>query len=451
MVRKSILSYGFILQIKSHCSYHSIISGYSKLKKYKYLATIFPFPKYLPSNFNVMKIFVMIVFIFFYPRDSYGQSDDRDYDEELRYQNNAINALKTELKQLRLKIKTAESRERSTVNRLSSIDKEISLTNKLIQSLIFEEEKARKTIYQLKKDILKNENELESLRIRYKQRVLKAYKKGNLTDLEKVISSTTWRQAIYRTHYLKLISNIEKKLTKKIEKLLVDISRQKVELEVVLRDNLNLKRDKQTQITSYRNMRINREKELNRIRNDKNALTSYVSEKEEGIQQLEKIIKRVLEDKARFERELRIRQQQETLKTKSFKALKGQLPWPADGRIISKFGRQWNSKLKTTTENPGIDIKGKPGSSIRTVLGGVVTTITYIRGYGTTIIVDHGGGFYTVYSHVTNIQTNVDSQVRNGDVIAYMGDSGSINGSKLHFEIWGKGQKLDPEKWLRKK
>ena len=233
--------------------------------------------------------------------------------------------------------------------------------------------------------------------------------------------------------------------------MLVDISRQKVELEVVLRDNLNLKRDKQSQITSYRNMRINREKELNRVRNDKNALTNYVSEKEEGIQQLEKIIKRVLEDKARFERELRIRQQQETLKTKSFKALKGQLPWPAGGRIISKFGRQWNPKLKTTTENPGIDIKGKPGSSIRTVLGGVVTTITYIRGYGTTIIVDHGGGFYTVYSHVTNIQTNVDSQVRNGDVIAYMGDSGSINGSKLHFEIWGKGQKLDPEKWLRKK
>ena len=173
-----------------------------------------------------------------------------------------------------------------------------------------------------------------------------------MTDLQKVFSSTTWRQAIYRTHYLKVISDIEKQLTKKIEKLLVDISRQKIELEVVLRDNLNLKREKQTQITSYRNMRVDREKELNRIRNDKKALTSYVSEKEAGIQQLEKIIKRVLEDKARFERELRIRQQQETLKTKSFKALRGQLPWPADGRVISKFGRQWNPKLKTTTEKP---------------------------------------------------------------------------------------------------
>ncbi len=398
-----------------------------------------------------MKSIIRIIFLSLLFSLLSAQSDERDYDEELRYQNDAINALKTEINQLRLKIKTAESRERSASTRITSLDEEISLTAKLIRSLKSEEDKTRKRILQLKGNILKNENELESLRARYKKRVINSYRKGRLTDLERVFSSTTWRQAIYRTQYLKIISDIEKKLTNKIEKLLIQISQQKLELEAALRDNLNLVRDKQQQISSYRDMRIDREKELNRIRNDKKALSNYIEEKEAGVIQLESIIKKVLEDKARFERELRIRKQQEALKTKSFKALKGQLPWPADGRIISKFGRQWNSKLKTTTENPGIDIKGQPGSAIRTVLGGVVTTITYIRGYGTTIIVDHGGGFYTVYSHVTNIQTVVDGQVRNGDVIAYMGDSGSINGSKLHFEIWGKGQKLDPEKWLIKK
>jgi len=398
-----------------------------------------------------MKFIIQIIFLIFSFQFIVAQSDERDYDEELKYQNNAINALKTEINQLRLKIKTAESRERSASTRISSLDEEISLTAKLIRSLKSEEEKTRKRILQLKSDILKNENELESLRARYKKRVVNSYRKGRLTDLEKVFSSTTWRQAIYRTQYLKIISDIEKKLTNQIERLLIQISQQKLELEAVLRNNLKLVRDKQQQISSYRDMRIDREKELNRIRNDKKALSNYIEEKEAGIIQLESIIKKVLEDKARFERELRIRKQQEALKTKSFKALKGQLPWPAEGRIIAKFGRQWNSKLKTTTENPGIDIKGQPGSPIRTVLGGVVTTITYIRGYGTTIIVDHGGGFYTVYSHVTNIQTVVDGQVQNGDVIAYMGDSGSINGSKLHFEIWGKGQKLDPEKWLIKK
>ena len=398
-----------------------------------------------------MKFIIQIIFLIFSCQFIIAQSDERDYDEELKYQNDAINALKTEINQLRLKIKTAESRERSASTRISSLDEEISLTAKLIRSLKIEEEKTRKRILQLKSDILKNENELESLRARYKKRVVNSYRKGRLTDLEKVFSSTTWRQAIYRTQYLKIISDIEKKLTNQIERLLIQISQQKLELEAVLRNNLKLVRDKQQQISSYRDMRIDREKELNRIRNDKKALSNYIEEKEAGIIQLESIIKKVLEDKARFERELRIRKQQEELKTKSFKALKGQLPWPAEGRIIAKFGRQWNSKLKTTTENPGIDIKGQPGSPIRTVLGGVVTTITYIRGYGTTIIVDHGGGFYTVYSHVTNIQTVVDGQVQNGDIIAYMGDSGSINGSKLHFEIWGKGQKLDPEKWLIKK
>ena len=398
-----------------------------------------------------MKLIIKITFIIFFVNILISQSDERDYEEELRYQNEAINSLKTEIKQLRSKIKSAESRERSASSRILSLDEEISLTAKLIRSLKNEEEKTRKKIIQLKTDILKNENELDALRSRYKKRVVNSYLKGQLTDLERVFSSTTWRQAMYRTHYLKIISDIEKKIVNQIEKLLIQISKQKLELEAVLRQNLKLARDKEQQINSFRNMRIDREKELNSIRNDKKALANYIGEKEAGVQQLENIIKKVLEDKARFERELRIRKQQEALRTKSFKALKGQLPWPAEGRIIARFGRQWNSKLKTTTENPGVDIKGQPGSAIRSILGGIVTTITYIRGYGTTLIIDHGGGFYTVYSHVTNIQTAVDSQVRNGDVIAYMGDSGSINGSKLHFEIWGKGQKLDPEKWLIKK
>ena len=380
-----------------------------------------------------------------------SQSENRDYDEELRYQNQAINDLRKEINSLRLKIKKAESKENSAKNRISSIDQELALTNKLIQSLKREEAKTRNTIASLKDNIAFNENELENLKARYETRIKNSYLNGRITDLERVLSSTTWRQAVYRAQYLKVISEIERRITKKIEKLLIEISQQKIELEVALRENLKLTRVKEKEIDSYRNMRISRQKELNRIRSDKKALANYVEEKEAGVIQLEKIIKKVLEDKARFEREARIREQQSILKTKSFKALRGKLPWPAEGRVITKFGRQWNSKLKTTTENPGIDIKGQPGSSIKAVMGGVVTTITYIRGYGTTIIIDNGGGFYTVYSHVTNIQTSVDNQVRTGDVIAYMGDSGSINGSKLHFEIWGKGQKLDPEKWLTKR
>ena len=398
-----------------------------------------------------MKIFNYIILVSFCFCFLNAQSSQRDYNEELRYQNDAINKMKKEIEELSSKLRKANINETTTSKRITNIDEEIALVNKLIQSLKKEETSNRNKVNVLKDRIKTKEDELELLRTRYEQRIVNTYQKGRVSDLEKVLSSTSWRQAVYRTQYLKIISSIEQKMTKDIENILLAINKDKLKLESLLRQSISLKRDKQKQMTSLRKMRIKREKELNRIRQDKSALANYMQEKSAGVKQLESIIKKVLEDKARSEREERIRQQQQALKTKEFNLLKGQLPWPTEGRVISKFGKQWNSRLKTTTDNPGIDIKGQPGSPIRSTMSGVVTTITYIRGYGTTVIIDHGGGFYTVYSHVTNIQTQVDSEVRSGDVIAYMGDSGSVNGSKLHFEVWGKGQKLDPEKWLIKK
>ena len=391
----------------------------------------------------------ILVFLFFGTVNS--QSSQRDYSEELRYQNDAINKMKKEIEELSSKLRKANINETTTSKRITNLDEELALVNKLIQSLKKEENSNRTKVNNLKGRIKIKEDELELLRGRYEQRIRNTYLKGRVSDLEKVLSSTSWRQAVYRTQYLKIISSIEQTMTKEIEGILLTINKDKLKLESLLRQSISLKRDKQKQMTSLRKMRIRREKELNRIRQDKSALANYMQEKSAGVKQLESIIKKVLEDKARSEREERIRQQQQALKTKEFNLLKGQLPWPTEGRVILKFGKQWNPRLKTTTDNPGIDIKGQPGSPIRSIMSGVVTTITYIRGYGTTVIIDHGGGFYTVYSHVTNIQTQVDSEVRSGDVIAYMGDSGSVNGSKLHFEVWGKGQKLDPEKWLIKK
>ena len=396
-----------------------------------------------------MKIFNYVMLVSFCVLNA--QSSQRDYNEELRYQNDAINKMKKEIEELSSKLRKANINETTTSKRITNLDEEIALVNKLIQSLKKEETSNRNKVNVLKDRIKTKEDELELLRTRYEQRIINTYQKGRVSDLEKVLSSTSWRQAVYRTQYLKIISSIEQKMTKDIENILLAINKDKLKLESLLRQSISLKRDKQKQMTSLRKMRIKREKELNRIRQDKSALANYMQEKSAGVKQLESIIKKVLEDKARSEREERIRQQQQALKTKEFNLLRGQLPWPTEGRVISKFGKQWNSRLKTTTDNPGIDIKGQPGSPIRSTMSGVVTTITYIRGYGTTVIIDHGGGFYTVYSHVTNIQTQVDSEVRSGDVIAYMGDSGSVNGSKLHFEVWGKGQKLDPEKWLIKK
>ncbi|MBT3217177.1 MAG: peptidoglycan DD-metalloendopeptidase family protein [Candidatus Marinimicrobia bacterium] len=380
-----------------------------------------------------------------------AQADTRDYERELEHQSRAIQELKLEIQAAKRRIRNEAEKEKSTSRRISNLYEEISLSSRLLKQLKREQKTLKIEISDLEVNISRNENELEALKRRYSNRVKHIYTKGSLSDLERILSSTSWRQAVYRAKYLKIISRIDRQTQAKIHSLVYQIRQQKVNLEDKYQQSIALKKDREKRYEDLIAKKRQKEKELAQIQRNKSELAEYLKEKQEGVKQLNDIIIRIQDEKARFERAERIRRQQAALKTKKFSSLKGQLPWPATGRITAKFGNQWNAKLKTTTDNPGIDIKGKPGSPIRTVLGGIVTVITYLRGYGTTIIIDHGGGFYTVYSHVTQVETHVDSEVLAGDVIAFMGDSGSVNGSKLHFEIWGKSQKLNPEKWLAKR
>ena len=381
----------------------------------------------------------------------HAQDDRRDFDAELNYQSGAIDKVKKEIEDTRRKIKSQKQKERTTSRRLSNIDKEISLTNKLYNQLKNELNKSEIEIDKLSKGIKANEEQLSKLRYRYSQRIIQMYKKGTLSDIEKMLSSSSWRQAMYRAKYMGIISDIDQRTQNKIKSLLIDIGKQRILLESNYRNKVRLKKDQEQSKVSLRASRKNRQKELDKIRKNQSELTKYLEEKQAGMQELEALLKKIRQDKSSYDRADRIKKQQTALKTQVFSKLKGQLPWPASGRVVKKFGRSWNPERKTTTENPGIDIKGKPGSPVRSIIGGVVTTITYIRGYGTTLIIDHGGGFYTVYSHITSVEANEGSEVQAGDVIAYMGDAGSVEGSKLHFEIWGNGQKLNPEKWLMKR
>ena len=381
----------------------------------------------------------------------FPQENRRDFDTELDYQSEAIDKVRKEIEETRRRIKSEKKKEKSTARRLANIDKEISLTDKLYTQLRQELGKTETKIDKLSTAIQANERQLEILRDRYAARVVQMYKKGTLADIEKLLSSTSWRQAVYRAKYMGIISDVDQKTQNKIKSLLIDIGRQRIGLESSYRNKVRLKKDQEKSKVTLRASRKKRQRELDKIRNNQSELTNYLEEKQAGIQELESLLKKIRQEKSSYDRANRIRKQQAALKTQTFGKLKGQLPWPAAGRVVKRFGRTWNSERKTTTENPGIDIKGKPGSPVRSVIGGIITTITYIRGYGTTIIIDHGGGFYTVYSHVTNVETNEESEVQAGDIIAYMGNAGSIDGSKLHFEIWGHGQKLNPEKWLMKR
>ncbi len=89
------------------------------------------------------------------------------------------------------------------------------------------------------------------------------------------------------------------------------------------------------------------------------------------------------------------------------------------------------------------------GTNVRAIFTGIVSMITYLSGFGNTIIVDHGDGYYSVYSHLEDVLVEVDQLVEMGNIIGSVGDSGSLEGAKLHFALFSNQQTENPQTWLR--
>ena len=124
------------------------------------------------------------------------------------------------------------------------------------------------------------------------------------------------------------------------------------------------------------------------------------------------------------------------------------LSWPTSGRsILHGYGTYTNASTGTTHENPGIDIKANAGSSVSCVAQGQVSTVTWLPGFGSLVIVDHNNGFRTVYANLASVAVQRGSHVGQGSRI---GTSGSnLDGDLVHFEVWIEGKRINPLTYLR--
>jgi septal ring factor EnvC (AmiA/AmiB activator) len=133
-----------------------------------------------------------------------------------------------------------------------------------------------------------------------------------------------------------------------------------------------------------------------------------------------------------------------------FARLKGLLNLPVRGRIISFFGPHTNPKYNVVNFKSGIDIETDRGEPVRAVCSGKVLFSDWFKGYGNMLIIDHGDHYYTVYANIEELFKEKGSFVEADEVIATAGDSGSLIGPKLYFEIRYRGEPLDPSKWIKK-
>jgi septal ring factor EnvC (AmiA/AmiB activator) len=116
---------------------------------------------------------------------------------------------------------------------------------------------------------------------------------------------------------------------------------------------------------------------------------------------------------------------------------------------VTAFGQQVHPRFGTRTFKNGIDINAEEGSAITAVYAGSVAYAGWFKGYGNLIILDHGLGYFTLYAHAAEIHAPAGEAVRQGQVIGTVGETGSLSGPRLYFEVRFQGRPQNPEQWLR--
>ncbi len=131
--------------------------------------------------------------------------------------------------------------------------------------------------------------------------------------------------------------------------------------------------------------------------------------------------------------------------------IKGKLPWPITGKVVSSFGKKRSTKFDTYVMNNGIKIEPGKSDNVTAVYGGEIVFADYYKGYGNLVIIQHAKNLYTLYGHCEKILKKTGDSVSAGELISVAGNTGSTYGKVLYFEIRTQLQPQDPLLWLRKK
>jgi septal ring factor EnvC (AmiA/AmiB activator) len=135
---------------------------------------------------------------------------------------------------------------------------------------------------------------------------------------------------------------------------------------------------------------------------------------------------------------------------RGFKSWRGRLPPPVEAAEVEvPFGLRVDPRFKTKTKHQGVDIRAKEGAPVRAVYPGKVAFAEPFQGYGLLVILDHGGGYYTLYAHLGRFMVKKGDKVPKGKTIGTLGSTGSLKGPYLYFEVREGGRAVNPQKWVR--
>ena len=367
------------------------------------------------------------------------------YQKQIHQQESKLRDLRNEIQRLKARDRELGKTELSTAKKLRELERETALRTDLLQELTRKEERVRIQIDGIRAEHARAA-EILSERKRQLARTLRAmYVRGTPTTAEIVLRSASLRYALSHFKYMEVLARNNERLYREIreqEQYLAATDAQLTETLFELQKNAEETRLEREQLAQTRR---GRQSVLRRVRAQRAEYQASLADLAASEKKLQAIIV-ALEERRRAAEAGGVGG--DYFPDVGFAKLRGTMPWPVRGKVTTGFGRQKHPKHGTVTFNSGIDIAAPEGAPVRCVARGQVEYVDWMDGYGRIVVVNHGGGYYTLYAHLLETLVVVGQSIEPGGILGRVGDSGSLDGAKLHFEVRSKADPVDPRAWL---
>ena len=359
--------------------------------------------------------------------------------------------LEREIEILDRQLSENASKSSSMLSNLTLIRKKVSNRKTLVAESERQVRQYSDKIYLKQRTINRMQARIDTLSQHYTKLVLSAYKNRDARLWYMyMLASDNLGQAFRRMYYFKNLSSQMNQEARRIKEAKLELEKEREELQALKKEAESLKVVRAAELKKLQGEEKQSNKIVKQLQSNRKKYQAQLASKKKEVDALNREIERMVSSamKGGSSKGSSAKTEYDKKLAAEFSRNKGNLPWPADGPVVDRFGQKYHPVYKNLKlpPNKGVDIALSKGTKVCAVFDGVVKQIVVMPGYNKCILVQHGN-YFTFYCKLGSTSVKAGDKIKTGDLL---GTVDMINGQVLlHFQVWQGNKPQNPEHWLR--
>ena len=380
-----------------------------------------------------------------------GQNLSRTRDRKAR--------LERDIRILEQQLSTTREKENSAASQLSLLRAQSSARRELLQESEIELRILTDSVRLCRMQVDSLSGRIDTMTNRYEVLVRNAYRnRDSRVWYMYVLASQNIGQGMRRYGYLRRLSSELNTQGRRLKKERDTLEAMRTRLETLRADARKVRDSRASEVEKLRREEERSRNLVSQLQNDRKKYLNQLSSKRKEVEALNREIERLIAAEmdggsgkkgGKGGSGKKTSTKVDTALSQEFSSNQGKLPWPAEGRVVSHFGRHQHpvyTKLEMPFNN-GVGVAMEPDGPVKAVFNGTVKQIVVIPGYNQCILVQHGE-YFTFYCKLGSVAVKAGDKVKTGQVLGHVATIGDE--TQLHFQLWKGKTPQDPEKWLKK-